>query len=142
MARNAEQSDAENRAIASCVKSKVFMGAVSDPKRSASSVYRASGAEEVASLVVLSVVSAEVALPSAVIDVVEHGRFVAQRVMFSAAFLGVAYSIYATAVCSFARGQSANKRLERNSRQRLGFRLVVLHIIVSGLRAAVAHPQR
>ena len=71
--------------------------------------------------------------------VVGHGR---GHFVFCATFLGVADSICASAVCSFARGQSANKRLERNSRQPLSFRLVVLHIIVSGSRAAVAHPQR
>jgi hypothetical protein len=49
-------------------------------------VYSAASAEEVALLVVLPVVSAEVALPSAVVDVVERGRFVAQRVMFGATF--------------------------------------------------------
>ena len=35
-----------------------------------------------------------------------------------------------------------NKRVERNSRPRFSFRLFGLHIIVSGFRAAVAHPQR
>lgn len=45
-------------------------------------------------------------------------------------------------VCEPFVARLPDKRLERNSRLRFGFLMFVLHIIVSGFRAAVAHPQR